>query len=117
MIRINDAVRWVMEHRKNKAFIHQTRQQVGWAIDRAINANAFGYVIDAEGALLGLCCGTPDRENKTLWVSQILCIDRRALPALVERFHEQFNGYKILAKRRGKEVSYDTERLVQLLSK
>lgn len=112
-ISIADVVGWVLKQRRGKAFINQTRQQIGWSIERAINHDAFGYVTDMQGEMLGLCLATPDGNEKTLRVHQILCIDKRALPALVGRFRKQFKGYRILANRRGREVSYDTKRLIE----
>ena len=116
MITIDQAVDWVLEHRRGKAFEKYNSQQIEWAISRAINCKGFAFAQLESGKLIGIICATPNTVEKTLRVHEVLCIDPRALPSMAMAFMQRFHGYAITAKRRGRERTYRTNRLVQLLS-
>jgi len=117
MTTVEEAVDWVMEHRREKAFAKQTNQQIEWAIHRAVHCQGFAFAQDDKGNLIGLICATPNSVEKTLRVHEVLCIDPRALPSMAMAFLKRFHGYTITARRHGREVIYRrTSRLVQLLA-
>lgn len=114
---LEQAVDWILEHRKGEAFKGMTGQQIGWCIERAVNCGGFAFTLNRQGRLIALICTTPNRVEKTLRVHHLIAIEEGAMRSLIERFVTLFSGYVITAKRRGKEVAYRTNRLVKLLAR
>lgn len=114
---ILELIQYVLRHRKNKAFRGYSPQQIGWAIERAVNNKAFAMATMPDATVAGVCCATPDHEKKVLHVHEVLCSQRGAIQAMLVKFQEWFSGYTITATRRGKPVLYRTPRLVHLLNR
>jgi hypothetical protein len=110
-----DLIRFTLQHRRNKVFKGQTVQQIGWALERAVNQRGLALAVTEKNEIVGICCATPMHEHKVLRVHEVLCIAPGALSAIVEKYREWFNGYAITARRRGQEVQYQTGRLIHLL--
>ena len=111
---ILELIQFCLRHRRNKVFKGWTPQQIGWGIERAINHKGFAMAIGEDGNLAGVCLSTPDHAAKVLHVHDVLCVRRGALSAMLIKCREWYPGYQITARRRGKMVSYRTERLLGL---
>lgn len=114
---IMELIQFVLRHRRNKAFKGFTPQQVGWTIERAVNNKALAIATTEDGSIAGVCCCTPDHENKVLHVHEILCTKEGAMVAMLEKYHQWFECYAITATRRGRSTLYRTSRLVHLLER
>jgi len=112
----SDLIAFVLRYRKNKVFKSFSPEQIWWTISRSIKDNAFFVAVDdVTGQLIGLVCATPDHEKKVLRINHVLTTDKRGIPTLLSKYHQHFEGYRMTAARRGREVCYDTPKLVKLL--
>ena len=116
-VTIPDLIQFVLRNRRGKAFKGWTPQQIGWRIERALNNGGLAMAVNDKGAIVGLCCATPDHEKKVLHVDEILTTWPQALSGIIQKYKQWFDGFEITARRRGKQKLYRTGRLVHLLSR
>jgi hypothetical protein len=112
-MKIADAIKFVMEHRKNKVCKGWTPYQITYDITEAIKRSNFAYTINDDGTLTGVCWGTSNTVTKVFHVDAILTTEKNALKELVKYFQRTFKGYIILAERRNIFRTYNTPKLIQ----
>jgi hypothetical protein len=110
---ISDAVKFVMENRKNKVCRGWTPYQITYDITEAIKRNNFAYTVNDNEELTGVCWGTSNVTTKVFHVDAILTVEKGALKELVKYFQRTFKDYIILAERRDVFRTYNTPKLIQ----
>lgn len=107
---------FVMKHRKGAAFKGFTPAQIYSTLRFAESLGGLAFVVAPDGSIAGVVTAIPDERRAMLRISHILCIKNNALPLLIAEFYERFPGFKLCAKRRGKEIVYnDTDKLCMRL--
>lgn len=112
---VEDAVDFAMTYRRNKVFRGMDEHQIARVIADAIKVNGFAWVTDPEGRITGMVVSTPEYSTKRLHVKHVLALSKDAFLRLLEVFKENYTGWTITAKRRGRFMVYRTPRLVHLL--
>lgn len=111
---VEDAVNYVLKHRKNKVFRGLSPEQIRGLIVNAAEKREFVTVESPEG-LCGVLVARADHDKKELFIKHVLTTARGALKAMLVKFHEWYPGWTLAALRRNKPVRYNTPRLVHLL--
>jgi hypothetical protein len=114
---IEDAVDYIMLRRNKgriKCFVDWTRAQIALAISNAIRVEGFAFATNHTGnQLAGIVIAKPDPEKKELRICHCLG-ETGALRALIKMYKLKYEGYRITASRRQREVSFDGNRLARL---
>lgn len=110
----DELVMWIFKHRRNKVFKKYTVKDIKHSIVSAIADNCCVVLQDqCNSSILGIVLARRDDERKLLYVENILTIRSGLMPVFVEAFVNRFPGWSIAAKRRGREVSYNTKNFLR----
>lgn len=114
---VQDVVDWVIKNRAGKAFAGFSQHQIANTIAEAMATQGFGITLDEAGGIAGVVTARPDRQNKVLHISHLLCTYPGVIPKLLEFYDRNFEGYRMTALRRGRERHYDTRRFTAKLER
>jgi len=111
-----DAHHFVETYRRGKAFLGYTRVEIIREIRLAVEHKAFGYVMNQYGLIAGIVTAEIDHGCRVVRIKNILTSSKGAMQSLVSVYNRLCPGYRIVAKRRGRYVEYDTDRLLKHLT-
>lgn len=113
---IKDLVDWVKVNRYGKAFEKFSDEEIAHDIAVADKHHALGLVhIDNE--LVGICASEPCHESKTLRVTHLLCTYPYVIDKLLNVYRQRFSGYRIIARRHGRDRTYNMDRFLKKLAR
>lgn len=107
---------WVIKNRRGDAFKDDTLDNVIAGLQDDITNNELTYVLNDSGEPIGLMTFTQNPEEKTLFVKNILITKHTALVIFAQHFLQHFNGWDISGNRNNVQVTYDSHRLINLLT-
>lgn len=116
-MKVADIVKFVLENRKNKVCKNWSPYQITQDVGIALKNSTLAFTTDDNGNLNGLVWGTPDYKKKILHIDTILATSKSALPSLMKYFLAIYNGWTLTAERKGKFVTYSTEKLRKIYGK
>lgn len=114
---VKDLVDWVLKNRCGKAFDGFSDIQIATVIVEAMECKCFGVIFDANREVAGVCTGEVNHKARTVRISHLLCTFPGVVPKLLTFYRQHFTGYRMIARRRGKEREYDTERFLKKLAR
>jgi hypothetical protein len=115
MITVGQMTDWIIEHRCGDAFKDWTREQVESAVAYSVNDHTLLYSHDGDklsGVMVMAFLG-----EKELFIAGALVKKEGLLLNFSEAINTKFRGYKVSATRKGRHVTYNLNRLTQLLRK
>jgi hypothetical protein len=113
---IKDLVDWVKVNRYGKAFEKFNDREIAHTLAVADKTQSLALVhIDNE--LVGLCTWEPCHESKTMRVTHLLCTYPYVIDKLLNVYRQRFSGYRIVARRHGRDRTYNMERFLKKLAK
>lgn len=113
---IGTLAEWVIKHKRGDAFKDDTLENVICGLQTDVANNELTYVLDDLGEPIGLMTFTQNPEEKTLFVRNILITKHTALMIFAQHFLQHFNGWDITGNRNNVQVTYDSHRLINLLT-
>lgn len=116
-ISVGDLADWIVEHRKGNAFKDDTWENIVAGLQDDIEHGNMLFVCNDHNNIIGVITFISDRENKVVFVRNILITKYTALAIFAQHFRENFKGYALCANRYNEEVMYDTNRLINHLIK
>lgn len=108
---VADIVKFVLKNRTNKVCKDWSPYQITQGVGRALKQHTLAFTTDRDGSLNGVVWGNPDYNKKVLHIESILSTSKEVLPKLMLHFLMIYDGWTLTADRRGKFVTYNTERL------
>lgn len=108
---IADIVKFVMKNRTNKVCKDWSSYQLVYSIDAALTNKTLSYTLDNYGNLDGVVWGTPNWEKKQLYIDCILTTTEKGLKDLMKHFLNVYEGWTLVAHRRNRYVTYNTNQL------
>ena len=108
---IKELVDFVMNHRKGKAFEDWTPIELATCFVEDVEQRELFYSTDNNGLINGIVHVHINRNNKIIFVRNILTTSRGVLKSFIKRFAEWYPTYKLEARRHDRFVAYDTNRL------
>jgi hypothetical protein len=113
MITLTDIVDWIMVNKGTKSFVDLPRHDIMTMMIQAGASRSLAIALDENQHIIGVCVTTPHGDK--LFVRQILTTTQVGMLGLLAKYEELFPGVPMIAKRRGKFVTYNTPRLVAKL--
>lgn len=110
---LGQLVKFVLNNRRGKAFTGYSEHCIASGILRAARDGTMLYAIsDKTNEPCGVVTAYADRDNKLMYVHDILTTEPWVLKTFVVEFSRRWPGYTIFGLRYGKEKRYNTGRLV-----
>lgn len=107
-----DILKFIIRHRKNKAFRDTSYRKIVEMINNGIKNASIVVVNDKDGEIVGVCIGHNYNLGKVFFVQNILTIRTGVLKTCLSKFHALWPDYEIVADRHGRRVSYNTTKLL-----
>ncbi len=105
---------YVMNHKsKDKVFKGWSRDQLKFAILRAIKQTAFIVFFDGDD-IKGIVFGEPDYIERKLRVVGIIADAPEVLFMFLVKYEQLYGGWEIVARRRGKDKIYNLKTIDRL---
>jgi len=118
---LGELVKFVLEHRRGKAFYGYTEEHIAYNIYVASQEGTMQYAKNPEGEICGIVIACKDNESKIFYVQDMLTTETWVIKSFIKVFKERFSDYQIRAqrwygkKRMNREfVQYKTDRLCEL---
>lgn len=116
-VTLGELVKYVLENRKDNAFKDYEEHVIASGIKVASDLGTLLYACRDDGSVCGIIVCREDKENKKMYVTDVLTTERWVLPKFVQYFLAKYAGYTLTAKRNGEYVEYNTPRLCRSLLK
>jgi hypothetical protein len=111
MITIEQMADWILEHRGNKVFKDQTKEQIAIAIAEGIESNTVLYEATSDDRILGMILAVKMEDKKIIFVVENLAMNLKILRHFLHRMIEMYPGYNIEGIRHSKIHKFITEKL------
>lgn len=113
-LKIKDAVEFIIRYRRDKVYRGFSYREIVEDVVDAIRHNAFGWIMDRQGQIVGIVSGEPDPARRVLHIRHFLAI-APVLKEFAALYRQHYPGWTITGTRRGKATTYNTNRFMQLL--
>lgn len=111
---VKDIVDFILENRSNKAYCGWSKKDIVGTFCRGFGLKLASYSVDSATGKIDGVVNVELVDKDTVRVSNILCLNKKALKKLMLDFVNWWPGKRIVAKRRGKEIVYkDTSKLIK----
>lgn len=111
-ISVGDLAEWIIDNRSGSAFKDNTFVELCAGIQEDIEKHNLLFVLDDQGTIIGVMSFLPDRENKILFVRNILVTKHSAMKIFAQDFLERFPAFHVSGNRNNEHIMYNTSRLV-----
>ena len=102
-----DLVDFVMKNRRGNAFKYVEEDDLIAEILNSLKEGVLIFCTDKESEYInGLGIGRLYKDTKVVFVTDTLCIEPHVLDRILQKFKDQFPGWKLEAKRHGKWKKY-----------
>lgn len=109
---------WILKHRNDSVFVGDTKEQIALGIQQDVKDNTILYVWDDnENDFIGVVSYRVDRNEKIVFVRNLLITKHSSLVVFIKFFEMSCPGYTIAANRKNKYINYNTFRMCHLLKK
>lgn len=111
-------VKFVLDNRRGNAFKDYTENQIAEELFTGCTAGVVFYCVNAtHDGIVGVVSGLADAKTLTLHVNNVLATESWAIKRFMELYKENFDGYTLTARRYGREVKYNSNKLYNKLMK
>lgn len=118
VVDVDTVLRFVLKNRKHKVFKQWSVDQMRERFIAGAFTKQFVYTTDAAGKLVGVLLAESRPAKKELHIMEVLTTAPGALRAMLAKFKEWYgDGWTMTARRKGRDVVYNTPRLVHLLER
>jgi hypothetical protein len=117
-ITVTQIVSFILRHRgESNAFLNYTPEDLYSTVCDGINDACVVVDSDDIGGIKGVIVASVDRSSNVLHIIGILCLSSNSMARFAGWLRRQRDkdGFNITAMRRGKEVVYDSQRLLDKL--
>jgi len=112
-----DLVDFVMFNRGTTTFMGFDERRIAGLLIEGISHNTLYYSLDSNNKINGMILAIKDDIQKILYVTENLSMSLTNLCAFAKRAKVDFEGYRLMATRHGKERKFDTNKLYNKLIK
>jgi len=110
---------WVIANRKGRSFLNHSKQDVAYTLWEHARDNGMLFATnDLEQKIVGVVCFHQIQDEKTLFIDDVLTVDKDTTKLFIKRFKERFPDYALEGTRRnGFLKHYNTPRLTHLIER
>lgn len=107
---VDKCTAFVIKHRKEKAFIDWTEEQIRNTLRDCCLSRSMLYCSNEVGDIIGVVHGIANHGKRVFHTTNILTTEPKALPLFIGAFIYMFPGYTLHGMRYDKLKVYDTMR-------
>ena len=107
-----DIAKLAHEHRNLALHGKYSIMDYAYTIQKAVDQGRVCCAIE-NGKLVGFCQWTPYPSIYEIYIDNIVGLNKWCIRTFLLKFKELYPGFGIVAHRRGKSVTYNTEKLLE----
>jgi len=111
IIKGDDLVQWIIKNRTGNAFKDFTAYEIASTLQKAAKEQVLGIIQDQYNTICAVVTGFRVDEEKIIYLTHVL--GRGYLKILLNLFVHRYPGWTLQAKRKGRIITYNTEKLMR----
>lgn len=116
-VTLGELVRYVLENRRGNAFRGYSELEIASGIKLASDNGTLLYAVDKDGTLCGVITAEDKTNENEMFIQDFLATESWVFPQFLIQFKEQWPNHTLAAKRYGRIITYNTDKLMNKILK